>query len=114
MPVFTFKNETSSLDDAVLTSNLETRFSPAESMSSLSSSPGDAGLIGLQQTDAENSSSKGKKKRSGSVGHHIAAKTQRKKTLGAYDSNEEDSPESSGDEYVHTGFLDEENKLVET
>jgi hypothetical protein len=29
-------------------------------------------------------------------------------------SDEEDSPESSGDEYVHTGFNDEENKLVET
>lgn len=41
-------------------------------------------------------------------------KRPREKNLGTYDSNEEDSPESSGDEYVHSGFADEENKLVET
>ena len=29
-------------------------------------------------------------------------------------SDEEDSPESSGDEYVHTSFNDEDNKLIET
>lgn len=37
-----------------------------------------------------------------------------KRHLAIVDSAEEDSPESSGDEYVHTDLNDEENKLVET
>lgn len=37
-----------------------------------------------------------------------------RKNLAIQNSDEEDSPESSGDEYVHSGFMDEENKLVET
>jgi hypothetical protein len=46
--------------------------------------------------------------------HQEKKETKRKRNLAIYDSNEEDSPESSGDEYVHTGFNDEENKLIET
>jgi hypothetical protein len=38
----------------------------------------------------------------------------RKKKSAIQHSDEEDSPESSGDEYVHSGFNDEENKLIET
>ena len=42
-------------------------------------------------------------------------KIKKRKHLAIVDSNEEDSPESSGDEYVHTGYKnDEDNKLVET
>jgi hypothetical protein len=37
-----------------------------------------------------------------------------KRHLAIVDSAEEDSPESSGDEYVHTDLNDEENKLIET
>lgn len=38
----------------------------------------------------------------------------KKRRPGYLYSDEEDSPESSGDEYVHTGFNDEEDKLIET
>jgi hypothetical protein len=41
------------------------------------------------------------------------SKSKNRKHLAIVDSNEEDSPESSGDEYTHTS-RDEENKLVET
>ena len=37
-----------------------------------------------------------------------------KRHLGMTNSDEEDSAESSGDEYVHTGFNDDDNKLIET
>lgn len=105
VPIFTFKNEPNSEESAV--SIVGSRFSEttlseptlAESTppkpSSLSTSP--------SQSDALEPSAKKP---------HTSRR--RPKNIGAYDSNEEDSPESSGDEYVHTGFVDEENKIVET
>jgi hypothetical protein len=41
-------------------------------------------------------------------------KKNHKRHLAITNSDEEDSPESSGDEYVHSGFNDEDNKLIET
>ena len=48
--------------------------------------------------------------------HHTEASKQhsRKRHLAIVNSDEEDSPESSGDEYVHMGFNNEEDKLIET
>lgn len=126
VPIFTFKNDPKSEDASV--SMIGSHFSAENSSasasrdsnmnadassksSSLSSSPSQAPAI-IEQLSVQNDD---KKKRSFSTTTSTAMTTRKKvKNLGTYDSNEEDSPESSGDEYVHNGFGDEENKLVET
>lgn len=111
VPIFAFKNTASDTESALLVSNLESRVHTSPSTSSgvidqtsLSSSPTTSDVI---ETN--------KSKRSDSVnsGGGGAPVRRRKRTLAAYDSAEEDSPESSGDEYVHSGFMDEENKFFE-
>lgn len=104
--VFSFKNDASS--DEVSLSFLKTTPDSNDAHDSSLSTTSDV----TNSNDAfelKSSTSHGKKS-SSKVHHHV----RRKKNLAIYDSNEEDSPESSGDEYVHTGFNDEENILVET
>jgi hypothetical protein len=49
-----------------------------------------------------------------SIANSNSGSIRKKKNLAIANSDEEDSPESSGDEYVHTGFSnEEENKLIE-
>lgn len=123
VPIFTFKNEPKSEDASVamIGSHFSAENSSASASrdsnmnadassksSSLSSSPSQ-GPAPIEQLSDD------KKKRSFSTTTTTTTTSRKKvKNLGTYDSNEEDSPESSGDEYVHNGFGDEENKLVET
>ena len=69
-------------------------------------------IVNDNNSGSENFDSKIRKNSNENV---LEDKEKKRKHLAIIDSNEEDSPESSGDEYVHTGFKnDEDNKLVET
>lgn len=119
VPIFTFKND-SKLDDASV-SMIGSQFSEkdpnvtesSKASSSLSSSPSQTAPISILN-NSNNSSDNKIKATSSSSSSSVLESKRLKKNLGTYDSNEEDSPESSGDEYVHSGFVDEENKLIET
>jgi hypothetical protein len=122
-PIFTFKNDNSDEGSSISISSLSR---PSNETSDLllndSSSPTSDYLRNFSLTSSTSTSlleqselGSGKKNTSiNTSNNNIATTPKRKKNLGAYDSNEEDSPESSGDEYVHTGFNDEDNKIVET
>lgn len=115
VPIFTFKNDPKCEDTAAVsmiatsshfTEGCSSRSDLNESSlsskpNSLSSSPSQASDLTASMNDKRTNFSANSAKK-------------RNKNLGTYDSNEEDSPESSGDEYVHSGFVDEENKLIET
>ena len=81
--------------------------SDESSLSMISSSPPLAGTgseAGMNGQDVNSDSASAADKQSKKQKRHLAI----------LDSAEEDSPESSGDEYVHTDLNDEENKLIET
>ena len=115
VPIFTFKNDPK-CEDAAAVSMIGTSSHFTEGCSSrsdlnesLSSKPNSLSSSPSQTSDLAASMNE---KRTNFSANSAAKK--RNKNLGTYDSNEEDSPESSGDEYVHSGFVDEENKLIET
>ena len=119
VPIFTFKNDPKCEDTAavsmIATSSHFTEGCSSSSRSdlnessSLSSKPNSLSSSPSQQTSDLAASMNDKR-----TNFSANSAKKRNKNLGTYDSNEEDSPESSGDEYVHSGFVDEENKLIET
>lgn len=119
VPIFTFKNDSKSDDASVsmigsqflerdLSTISDTSASTPTKSFSLSSSPSS------QTTTMGGGGGENNRNKHLSSSGSIIESRKLKKNLGTYDSNEEDSPESSGDEYVHNGFVDEENKLIET
>ena len=117
---FSFKNNRDSCDDAsisMISSSPRTANDPnaLPNESSSSASLNNSDSFDQQASNASNSpintSANGYLLSKNLDDKHI----RRHKNRAIVDSNEEESPESSGDEYVHTGFKnDEENKLVET
>jgi hypothetical protein len=107
--VFSFKNlannnngDTNSNDDEQCLSMFSSGLQLASDNTSINS---DSSSINNDST-ISNNQDKFKRK-------NVFTKNQ-KRHLGMTNSDEEDSAESSGDEYVHTGFNDEDNKLIET
>lgn len=104
-PIFSFKNLNNNSDNVidedncVLTNGLAMSSSPPKLTSSAETSLNNS-------SEFLNNNKTGKNKLKNIRNH--------KRHLAITNSDEEDSPESSGDEYVHTGFNDEDNKLIET